>query len=111
SGPFVWGYGNQGSFGTLQGVNGQGSLTANGGTEISGYGGLRDGFRFINPQGQTVRWGTGTAGTLQVSNQSAFENFGTLRLERAGRMASGPDGSAFRNFGSVDVASGGSFEM
>ncbi len=93
----VWGYSNSVSFGTLSGANGQGSLTANGGTEILGYGGLRDGFHFINPEGQTVEWGTLTQGTLHLSNNSVFENSGTLLLTNDSGTSSNDSASTFHN--------------
>ena len=93
SGLFTWG-----TNGKLQGANGQGSLTANGGTTISGASlSLRQGFHFLNPVGQTVLW---TSTSMILNEQSRFENAGTLELQSDGLVDSGV-GSVFVNSGQL----------
>jgi len=66
SGLFTW------NNGTLVGVGGHGSLTANGGTAIvaNSHSEMRGGFRYVNPAGQTATW-TGNR-AIFLSDRSIF---------------------------------------
>jgi len=101
SGLFSW------TGGTLQGVNGQGSLTAAGGSTISGsLVTLDDGFTFINPAGQTVTWGSaGGNSVIQSPHPATFDNAGTLLLQGNTSME---NSSTFNNSGIALQSSGGS---
>ena len=76
--------------GSLVGVNGQGTLTANGGTNIapSHFFGLRNGFRFINPVGQTVSWSVDAG--ISVLDTSQFINHGLLDILVDAQISSSP---------------------
>jgi len=99
-GAFAW------SGGTLQGVGGQGSLTANGGTSIAGGNSnsyLQGGFKYVNPLGVTATW---TNGGIFLYDHSIFDNYGTVDLQGDMSMGSYDFVSEFNNFG-MFIKSGG----
>jgi len=98
SGTFTW------NNGTLQGVNGAGRLTANGGTLIAGAATLAGGFDYTNPQGNLATWTTGI--NVNVGGGSTFENAGTLDLQTDAGLGSEADGSAFINSGTLTKTGG-----
>jgi hypothetical protein len=96
SGLFTW------NNGTLVGVGGHGSLTANGGTAIvaNSHSEMRGGFRYVNPAGQTATW-TGNR-AIFLSDRSIFQNDGTLDLQQSGTgVGDRDDMSEFINTGTV----------
>ena len=93
AGLFAW------NNGTLQGVAGAGSLTANGGTAIVGsYATLSGGFHYLNPVGQSATW----RGEVRMAQGATFENAGTIDLLTDGYAATSEDvESEFLNSGTL----------
>src|SRR5205085_1449128 len=94
AGPFAW------SGGTLQGVAGHGSLTADGGTAVTVTGranlNLRGGFHYVNPADTTATW---TDAEIDLYDGSIFDNQGTLDQQDDVVMGSVNSLSEFRNSG------------
>ena len=88
--------------GTLQGVSGHGSLTANGGTTITGAG-LAGGFHYVNPQGQTATW----SGGIGLSGGSVFDNAGTMLLTNDSGTTGYDAASTFHNDGTGTLIKAG----
>jgi len=111
NGQFIW----QGA--TLQGVDGEGSLTAELGMTLGVSGGsylTLDGYTLVNPQGPTANLQTANLQTYIVLDPgSGFKNDGTLDLGSAAGVVSGGNTTiygTFTNNGTV-VEAGGSCQF
>jgi hypothetical protein len=91
TGGFTW------SAGTLQGVGGQGSLTAAGGMTIAADPNqtlVLDGFRLVNAAGQAADWTAPTGRTyLALYNGATLVNHGAMGLHNGGILIYSGDGT------------------